>query len=326
MNPANRRRAARSLPGSPLNIARRRAWALQKETREGATTRVEKPEDALERYRADYEVHSAAANEASSKIASLSTSIATAKKAMAHLSPAIQLAHERVEKSITEMQSLARASTSGYYPPGWLEARPAFQIAAKEEANAAYKVLKELENSSAAADAPILIQQQALGDAKITEAKEREAMRVASEGIAVFEELRRQEDLANSGRLEQITRRLASANIKASHNAARQERVDILADKLSLSKEIADAVLKHLDGHTQSRLARRENNRSLDALKTIRNYAIKKGVTFKDAENILRREIENSRIMGGRSRTKRSSLRKKRLIYSQTKKRFRSKK
>ena len=180
----------------------------------------------------------AAAEAAAAKVASLSDSIATAKAAMADFAwpngPLFKAAYERKEKAIREMQS-----AHVYYPQVWPPPEPGSRerrlAAVNAECEAASTAVAEMEAASAAADAPIRIQQEALEAAKITEAAEHAAMATASAAMATFDKLQIAEAASERERLEKISIMLTNADKKAANDARRLEKITELAVKMSVT-------------------------------------------------------------------------------------------
>ena len=136
-----------------------------------------------------------------------------------------------------------------------------------------------------AAGAPITLQQEELEGVKSTEAKHRADAARAASAMKAFDDLHAAEAAAEQKRLDDISKRLAQADKNAADDALRREKISGLAAKLSVGRDVAESVLKHLQslrypvrGATQPALA---------VLQAINRFATENGVRFHDAEAIL---------------------------------------
>lgn len=237
--------------------------------------------DALARYSAEYQRHSAAAELATASIASLSKSISAAEAAMAHFafgSPAWRDAKENVDAAILNAQQLAV-----YYPttPERENNRRVLLAAAEAKSGVAHLTLRQIEATAEAAAAPIRVQYQALEAAKATEASERLAASLAAANMVPFAKLRKAAAEQEDERLKKISRMLAAADKEAADNMVRVKKIMALAELMSVTQDVAEAVFKHL-------LSPKAGKFSLVALQAINRYATENQISFQDAEIVLR--------------------------------------
>jgi hypothetical protein len=235
---------------------------------------------ALERYSADYQRHSMAAEVATASIASLSKSISAAEAAMAHFafgSPAWRDAKKEAEDAFLGAQQL-----SVYYPttPERENNRRTLLAAQEAKSGMAHLALRQIEATAEAAAAPIRVQYQALEAAKATEARERVAASFAAANMIPFAKLRKAAAEQEEKRLKEISRMLAAADMKKANDTIRSQKIIALTGLMSVTQDVAEAVFKHL-------LSPKAGKFSLVALQAINRYASENQISFQDAEIVL---------------------------------------